>query len=123
MVCLGSIEFSVEYIRLYNLLSRCKQCKNHRKLSRAGVRKQVFARNGKIIIRKQRTGKALPCIYDCNRITADDIEYYDLMRFEELKEAFEPLEIDFSEDNARMDACIEMDENGGWIRIELTSLA
>ncbi|RLI80359.1 hypothetical protein DRP05_00850 [Archaeoglobales archaeon] len=121
MVCLGSIEFSVEYIRLWNLLSRCRLCRNHRKLSRAGWRKQVFVRNGRIIIRKQRTGDALPCIYQCNRITADDIEYYDLLRFEELKE-FEPLEIDFSEENARMNTCVETDENGRWIKIELTSL-
>ncbi|RLF01282.1 MAG: hypothetical protein DRJ64_10855, partial [Thermoprotei archaeon] len=79
-------------------------------------------RNGRIVIRKQRTGDAIPCIYNCPHITADDIEYYDLMRFEELKEAFEPFEIDFSEDNARMDACVETDENGGWVKIELTSL-
>jgi len=122
MVCLGSIEFSVEYVRLHNLLSRCKGCRNYRKFSRAGVRKQVFTRNGKCKIRKQRTGEALPCIYNCPHITADDIDYYDLLRFEELKEAFEPLEIDFSEDNARMNACVEMDENGRWIKIELTSL-
>lgn len=121
MNSLGSIEYSVEYIRLWNLLSRCKNCRNHTKLSRAGWKKQVFARNGKCIIRKQRTGEALPCIYSCNRITADDIEYYDLLRFEEMKE-FEPLEIDFSEDNARMNAYVEMDENGRWIKIELTSL-
>ena len=81
----------------------------------------MFVRNGRIIIRKQRTGDALPCIYQCNRITADDIEYYDLLRFEELKE-FEPLEIDFSEENARMNTCVETDENGRWIKIELTSL-
>ena len=122
MSCLGSIEFSVEYIRLYNLLSRCKRCRNYRKFSRAGVRKQIFARNGKCIIRKQRTGKTLPCIYNCPYITADDIEYYDLTRFEELRDEFEPLEIDFSEENARMNACVEVDANGGWIRIELTSL-
>ena len=64
----------------------------------------------------------MPCFYNYNRITADDIDYYDLLRFEELKEAFEPLEIDFSEENARMNACVETDENGGWIKIELTSL-
>ena len=121
MSCLGSIEFSVEYIRLYNLMSRCKQCRNYRKLSRAGWMKQVFTRNGKCVIRKQKIGDALPCIYSCNRITADDIDYYDLLRFEELKE-FEPLEIDFSEDNARMNACVETDENGRWVKIELTSL-
>ena len=122
MVCLGSIEFSVEYIRLYNLLSRCRSCRNYRKFSRAGIRKQVFTRNGRIILRKQRTGEALPCIYNCPYITADDIEYYDLMRFEELREEFEPLEIDFSEENARMNACVETDENGRWVKIELTSL-
>ena len=122
MVCLGSIEYSVEYIRLYNLMSRCKRCRQSRRYARRGVRKQVFTRNGKIILRKQRTGEALPCIYNCPHVTADDIEYYDLLRFEELKETFEPLEIDFSEDNARMDACVEMDGNGRWIRIELTSL-
>jgi len=122
MVCLGSIEYSVEYIKLYNLMSRCRNCRNHRRLSRAGWIKQVFVRNGKCIIRKQRIGEAMPCIYSCNRITADDIEYYDLIRFEELKEEFEPLEIDFSEDNARMNACVETDENGRWVKIELTSL-
>ena len=122
MICLGSIEYSVEYIKLWNLFSRCKQCRNHRKLSRAGWKKQVFTRNGKCIIRKQKMGDALPCIYSCNRITADDIDYYDLMRFEELKDEFEPLEIDFSEENARMNACIETDENGRWVKIELTSL-
>ncbi len=121
MVCLGSIEYSVEYIKLWNLFSRCKRCRNYRKLSRAGWIKQVFVRNGKCIIRKQRIGEAMPCIYSCNRIT-DDIEYYDLMRFEELKEEFEPLEIDFIEENARMNACVEMDENGRWVKIELTSL-
>ena len=122
MVCLGSIEYSVEYIRLYNLISRCKRCRQSRRYAKKGVRKQVFARNGRIILRKQRTGEALPCIYNCPYITADDIEYYDLMRFEELKETFEPLEIDFSEDNARMNACVETDENGRWVKIELTSL-
>ena len=122
MVCLGSIEYSVEYIRLYNLMSRCRSCRNYRKFSRAGVRKQVFARNGRIILRKQRTGEALPCIYNCPHVTADDVDYYDLTRFEELKDEFEPLEIDFSEENERMNACVEMDENGGWVKIELTSL-
>jgi len=122
MNSLGSIEYSVEYIRLWNLLSRCRNCRNYRKFSRAGVRKQFFVRNGKCIIRKQRTGDALPCIYNCPYITADDIDYYDLMRFEEMKETFEPLEIDFSEDNARMNACVEMDESGRWVKIELTSL-
>lgn len=122
MVCLGSIEYSVEYIRLYNLISRCKRCRQSRRYAKKGVRKQVFTRNGKVVIRRYRTGEALPCIYNCLYITADDIEYYDLMRFEELKEAFEPFEIDFSEDNARMDACVETDENGGWVKIELTSL-
>ena len=122
MACLGSIEYSVEYMRLYNLISRCKRCRQSRRYGKKGVRKQVFVMNGKCIIRKQRTGEALPYIYNCNRITADDIEYYDLLRFEELKEAFEPLEIDFSEENARMNAYVEMDENGGWVKIELTSL-
>jgi len=117
---LGSIEHYVEYIKLWNLLSRCRNCRNHRKLSKAGGIKQVFTMNSKCIIRKQKIGDALPCIYSCNRITADDIDYYDLMRFEELKE-FEPLEIDFSEENARMNACVETDENGGWVKIELTS--
>lgn len=120
MVCLGSIEYSVEYIRLWNLLNRCRKCRNHRKLSRAGVRKQVFTMNSKCIIRKQRIREAIPCIYNCPYITADDIDYYDLMRFEELKDEFEPLEIDFSEDNARMNACVETDENGRWVKIELT---
>ncbi|RLI76224.1 hypothetical protein DRP05_13320 [Archaeoglobales archaeon] len=59
--------------------------------------------------------------YSCKRITADDIECYDLIRFEELREEFEPLETDFSEDNARM-AYAESDENRRWVRIELTSL-
>lgn len=111
MNSLGSIEYSVEYIKLYNLLSRCKGCRNYRKFSRAGVRKQMFTRKGKCIIRKQRIGEALLCIYQCNRITADDIDYYDLLRFEELKEQFEHLEIDFSEENAKENACIETDEN------------
>ncbi len=121
MVYLGSIEYSVEYIKLWNLFSRCRNCRNYRKLSRAGWIKQIFTRNGKCIVRKQRIRETLPCIYSCNRITADDIDYYDLMRFEELKE-FEPLEIDFSEDNARMNACVETDGNGRWVKIELTSL-
>ena len=103
-------------------MSRCKRCRQSRRYAVKGVRKQVFTRNGRIIIRKQRTGDALPCIYNCPQITADDIEYYDLLRSKELKEAFEPLEIDFSEDNARMNACVEMDENGRWVKIELTSL-
>ena len=119
MVCLGSIEYSAEYIRLYNLLSRCRRCRESRKLSKAGWKKQVFARNGKIIIRKLKIGDAIPCIYQCSRITADDIDCYDVLRFEELKE-FE-LEVDFSEENARMNACAEVDENGGWVKIE-TSL-
>jgi len=122
MSVLGSIEYSVEYIRLYNLISRCKRCRNYRKFSKAGVVKQAFAKNGKIIIRKHRTCEALPCVYNCPYITADDIEYYDLTRFEELKDEFEPLEIDFSEENARMNACVEVDENERWIKIELTSL-
>ena len=119
---LGSIEYSVEYIRLWNLLNRCKRCRQNRRYAIKGVRKQVFTRNGRIVIRKQRTGDALPCIYNCPHITADDIDYYDLLRFEELKENFEPLEIDFSEENARMNACVEMNENGRWVKIELTSL-
>jgi len=52
--------------------------------------------------------------YSCKRITADDIECYDLIRFEELREEFEPLETDFSEDNARMNAYAESDENRRW---------
>ena len=122
MACLGSIEYSVEYIRLYNLISRYRKCRQSRRYAKKGVKKQVFTRNGKIVIRRYRTGDVLSCSYNFPYITADDIEYYDLMRFEELKDEFEPLEIDFSEDNARMNACVETDENGGWVKIELTSL-
>jgi len=36
----------------------------------------------------------LPCVYN-RPYTADDIEYFDALRLEELKEAFESFEIDF----------------------------
>jgi len=119
---LDSVEYSAEYIRLWNLLSRCKQCRCHEKLSKTGWKKQVFARNGRVVVRKPRVGDAIPCSYSCNRITADDVECYDMLRFEELREVFEPFEVDFSEENARMNAYAEIDENGKWLRIEISSL-
>ncbi|AKG91651.1 hypothetical protein GAH_01025 [Geoglobus ahangari] len=37
---------------------------------------------------------------------------FDVLRFEELKDAYEPLQIDYSEDNAREDASAVPDETG-----------
>ncbi len=123
---LGSIEYSAEYIRLYNLLSRCKSCRSFRKLNMPAVRKQVLIRqrNGKAVvtIRKIRLGEAWPCIYSCNRFTAEELQMFDVLRFEELRDAYEPPQIDYSEDNAREDACAVPDETGKWVRIVLSSL-
>ena len=123
---LGSIEYSAEYIRLYNLMYRCKSCRSFRKLNMPAVRKQVLIRqkNGRtiVLIRKIRLGEAWPCIYSCNRFTAEELQMFDVLRFEELKDAYEPPQIDYSEDNAREDACAVPDETGKWVKIVLSSL-
>ena len=120
---LGSIEYSVEYIRLYNLLYRCKSCREWRKKEKPGTKRQFIVRKNRIILKKAKIGDTLPCVYSCKRITADDIEYYDLMRFEELRDEFEPLVIDFNEENARMNAYAETDESGAWIKIEISTIS
>ncbi len=123
---LGSVEFSVEYIRLYNLLSRCRSCRFHRKLSRAGVRKEIriVERNGRVIavIRKYRVGEAKPCISACKRFTPEEKQMFDVIRFEELKDAYEPSQIDYGEDNQRENACVVVDEEGVWVKVVLSSL-
>ena len=123
---LGSVEFSVEYIRLYNLLSRCKGCRSYRKLSRPGVRKEIriVKRDGRTIavIRKYRIGEAKPCILACERFTPEEKLMFDVLRFEELKDAYEPSQIDYSEENQRENACAVVDEKGVWVKVVFSSL-
>ena len=98
---LGCIEISAEYVRLWNLLSRCKACRKFRKLAVRGVDVKVVVRNGKIVLRKRRIGAAMPCIENCDRMTAEEKAMFDILRFEELQEIYEPAEVDYTEDNAR----------------------
>jgi len=43
---------------------------------------------------------AKPCIDECNRFTAEEKMMYDVLRFQELKEVYEPQEINYNEVNA-----------------------
>lgn len=96
MSVLGGIEYSVEYIRVWNLLSRCRSCRKRRG---NGVEKpewnkkvRTVAPGGKIRAPKRESKDLLPCIFYCNHIHEADIEYYDFLRFEELQDGFEPVE-------------------------------
>ena len=119
---LGSLEYSVEYIRLWNLVSRCRSCKVGRR-RKCSVSKPEWIGKVKTLTpgnkvrapkkSKRLSGEKLPCIYHCNRIHEDDIAIYDLVRFEEMKEYY----TDF-EDDIEDDATMTMDR----IKIELTAL-
>ena len=112
---LGCVEVSAEYIRLWNLMSRCRGCRKFRQLAKPGVEVKVVVRGEKVVIRKRKVGKALPCIENCEKMTAKEKAMYDVLRFQELKEVYEPREIDYSEDNARREA------EWCWMRVELNS--
>ena len=109
---LGCVEYSVEYIRLWNLVRRCEGCRKFRELAVRGVEVRIAVEGSKLKIRRRRVGNAKPCIEECSRFTAEEKMMYDVLRFQELKEAYEPQEIDYSEENARERA---------WMRIELNS--
>ena|GEM_PF-1186806 len=126
MSVLGSIEYSAEYIRLYNLLSRCRNC-------RRGCRKgnsinkpewrgrlRTLAPGNRIRAPRRKTSNSLPCIFHCSRITADDVDCYDILRFEEFQLDFEPMD---DEAFVHRDAFADVDENGTWMRICVTSLS
>lgn len=60
----------------------------------------------------------LPCIENCDLMTAEERAMYDFFCFQELREVYEPYEVDYSEDNAREKVFVEVYE-WGWVRIEL----
>lgn len=78
---LGCVEVSAEYIRLWNLMSRCRGCRKFRQLAKSGVEVQVVVRGKKAIIRKRRAGEALPCIENCDKMTVEEKRMYDVLRF------------------------------------------
>ncbi len=88
---LGSIEVSAEYVRLWNLMSRCRSCRKFRRLAVRGVDVQIVVKNGKVVLRKKRVGVAMPCIENCDKMTAEEKRVYDILRFQELKEVYEPM--------------------------------
>ena len=53
-------------------------------------------------------------------LTADDIDCYDILRFEEFQLDFEPVD---DEAFVHRDAFADVDENGTWMRIRVTSLS
>ncbi len=118
---LGSIEVSAEYVRLWNLMSRCRSCRKFRQLAVRGVEVQIVVRGKKVVIRKRKVGTAMPCIENCEKMTAEEKAMYDVLRLQELKEVYEPIEVDYSEDNAREDALVVVDDKTRWMRIELNS--
>ncbi len=74
------------------------------------------------VIRKYRVGEAKPCTSACKRSTPEEKQMFDMIKFEELKDAYEPLQIDYSEDNQRENACVVVDEKGVWVKVVLSSL-
>jgi len=94
------------------LLRRYEGCRKFRELAVRKVEVCVAVEGNKAKIRRRKIGNAKPCIENCNRFTAEEKMMYDVIRFQELKEAYEPQEIDYSEVNARERA---------WIKIELNS--
>lgn len=115
----GSIEYSTEYIKLWNLFYRCKSCRD-----------QCPIINSKEIIKQLRErGWTRKAIRDymitligehCKLHSIKDLKTFDVLRFEELKENYDPVIVDY--DNPQEDAVVDVDENGAWMKIELTSL-
>lgn len=110
---LGGIEYSVEYIMLWNLLSRCEGCRRRRRGNGCVMkdewkdRVKTIAPGNKIRKPKRKeSGEALPCVFSCSKIHVDDIECYDVLRFEELQQEFEPVD----DERFVQDAFVEVDD-------------
>ncbi len=85
-------------------MGECGGCRKFRQLVKPGVEVKVVVRGKKVVIRKRKVGDAMPCIENCDKMTAEEKKMYNILRFQELKEVYEPREIDYSEDNARREA-------------------
>jgi hypothetical protein len=112
---------------LYNLLSRCRGCRRGRCRSGGVVEKPEWRKRMKTVVpgKKIRAPKrvkrqTVPCVFNCNRIHAADIDYYDVLRFEELLEDFEPVD---DERFVQRDAIVEVGDDGGWAKIERTAFS
>lgn len=108
---LGGMEVSAEYILLWRIVKKCEGCSRYRELAVKGVEVQMAVHGDVIRIKRRRVGEAAPCIVNCKRLSDEEKADYDLLRFQELRETYEPVVIDYSEDNARERACMRFELN------------
>ena len=130
------MEISGSLIRLYNILHRCAEC--NKKKGRKPRKYQLWygqylpEHKGKVTTlgkrcrapkKRQRKHVDVPCFLKCPRITADDLEIlitYGTWSPEILENFFsyDPK----APDHFAEDITAEVDEQGTWTKIELTSL-